>query len=156
MRWLVIVSSVSALWACGGARPVPTAPSAAPEAPRVARAEELPTEDREIRLVGRYGRLKMDVHMGDPARDPGYVVLWVGARPVRLGLSPRPAEERDRLFDETVEVRGLFQLRPPPQESLTAKADETEPLPVLVPILEPLVLAPRSALLSPLPEPSAE
>ena len=152
MRWLVLMSSVSALLACGGTQPAPIAP--APEAPRIVRDDELPTEDREVRLVGRYGQMKVEARVGDPARDPGFVVLWVGKRPVRLGLSPRPAEERDRLFDETVEVRGLFQLRPPVHEAYAAEPPRMEPIPVLIPIVEPLVLSPRSALLSPAPNPS--
>ncbi len=61
---------------------------------------------REVRLVGVYRPFLLEVKLGQLPMDPGHVVLWVGRRPVRLGLIPRPLEERERFNDETVEVRG--------------------------------------------------
>lgn len=119
---------LSALAGCGG-----TTDTTRGEAPRVQTAEALDGHDgREIRLVGVYRRVGLDLKLGDPARDPGWVVLWVGGRPVRLGLVPRPLEEQDRLVDATVEVRGLFQLKP-----MMASPLPLSPELGLMPVLEP-------------------
>ena len=144
---LLLAAVVSA---CGS----PPIRAAAPTEPAEVSAEsELPAADgREVRLVGRYGPLRLDVHFGDPARAPGYVVLWVGRQPVRLGLEPRPAEERDRLLDETVEVRGLFQLRAPPRTGSELDA-AVAALPILIPVMSPRVVPQADALNLPLSTP---
>lgn len=143
--------------ACGGAAPARS--DGAP--PPVVRESQLSGVDgREICLVGRYGALNLDVHFGDPTHAPGYVVVWVGRQAVRLGLDPRPAEERDRLLDETIAVRGHFQLRPPPAAPVpaappgaSAARDVTalESLPLLLPVFEPEPFRPVS-LDAPTPE----
>lgn len=137
--------------ACGAR---PATPAAAPTEPvAVAGETELPAADgREVRLVGRYGPLRLDVRFGDPARAPGYVVVWVGRQPVRLGLEPRPAEERDRLLDETVEVRGHFQLRPPAPSTQDSDT-ELAAMPLLISIMSPQVLPQSDALNLPLVDP---
>jgi hypothetical protein len=142
-RALALAGAVASITACGAA---PAVPGAEPPPP-VARESQLSAMDgREICLVGRYGTLNLDVHFGDPAHSPGYVVVWVGRQAVRLGVDPRPAEERDRLLDETVAVRGHFQLRPPPASTLpaappgsatTGGVTALDSLPLLLPVFEP-------------------
>ena len=146
--WGVLALFVAA---CGAA---PASRAENPAEPlAVAAEDDLSAADgREIRLVGRYGSLRLDVHFGDPAEMPGYVVVWVGRQPVRLGLEPRPAEERDRLLDETVEVRGLFQLRSPPVANLAFEKDVSA-MPVLIPVLSPRALPQPNALNLPLTAP---
>lgn len=140
-----------ALAACGAAPATRAENPAEPLA--VAAEDDLSAADgREIRLVGRYGHLRLDVHFGDPAEMPGYVVVWVGRQPVRLGLEPRPAEERDRLLDETVEVRGLFQLRSPPVANLAFEKDVSA-MPLLIPVISPRALPQPNALNLPLTSP---
>lgn len=140
-RSLLVVAAWMAT-ACGATAPRVPQPVTGPP-PRVAAEADLPQIDgREIRLVGRYAHATVDVRLGDPGRDPGYVVLFIGHRAVRLGLTPRPAEERDRLLDETVEVRGLFALRAPalppmPNEVPTNELTGFSGLPVLEPLNAP-------------------
>ena len=146
---LLPIAIIALSSACGGSPPAPE-----PDAPRVAEAGALSGQGgRQIRLVGRYSKVQAEMKLGDPARDPGYVLVLVGNRPVRLGLTPRPAEERDRFLDETVEVRGMFQLKaPPPAPGLETNPD-LEAMPILMPLvppeLAPAPVTPALPLLTP-------
>jgi hypothetical protein len=65
--WSSMLIGLSALAACGG-----TTDATRGDAPRVQTAEALDDHDgREIRLVGVYRRVGLDLELGDPARNPG-------------------------------------------------------------------------------------
>ena len=118
----------ASLGACGGAQ----------RAPQIAHPTSLAEHDgREVRLVGVYRGVSADVRAGDPATAPGWIVLWVGDQPIRLGLAPRPAEERDRWLDSTVEVRGLLQLKPPAPSDLPDVPPALRDLPLIEPVADP-------------------
>jgi hypothetical protein len=129
MRAFIALSMLAfGLTACGGA----------PHAPQIAHPTALAEHDgREVRLVGVYRGLSADVRAGDPTVAPGWVVLWVGNQPIRLGLAPRPAEERDRWLDSTVEVRGLLQLKAPAQSGLPDVPPALRDLPLIEPVAGP-------------------
>lgn len=137
---------------CGAAAPGRSAPH---DADTIRTAGGLPAADgRDVCLVGRYGPMTLDAHLGDPARAPGYMVIWIGHQPVRLGLEPRPAEERERLLDETVAVRGVLRLAP-----AEPTGGPTSALPLLEPLRAPVITdapgAPAEPITGPLLLPGA-
>ena len=82
VRPALVVGAALALPACGASlterRPE------GPDAPR-------PVADaRELCLVAGHGAWQLDLHFGDPARDPAHLYFWVAGRPGRLGLDADP------------------------------------------------------------------
>jgi hypothetical protein len=71
------------LSACGGAVTARRGPDQESRPHPVADA-------REICLVAGQGAWQLDLHFGDPARDPAHLYFWVVGRPGRLGLDADP------------------------------------------------------------------
>jgi hypothetical protein len=106
MRGLFFGSFVAlgiGLSACGAG----VAERRGPEPPETLR----PLADaREVCLVAGHGAWQIDLHFGDPARNPAHAYFWVAGAPGRLGLDADPADTAGLRLPPPL----VFGVAPPP------------------------------------------
>lgn len=106
MRGLFFGSSIAlgiGLSACGAG----VAERKGPEPPETIR----PLADaRELCLVAGHGAWQLDLHFGDPFRNPAHVYFWLAGSPGRLGLDSDPSATADLRLPPPL----VFGAAPPP------------------------------------------